>query len=153
MASEAPRTLFCWPGLTSNLLGSGTLNPGGGLNSGVGGSGAEVAAVVSGWALTTAREAALAARAVAVAVAPGAAVARRGRRRGVRWCSAVGAAGGAMDWTRRRRRRTAWVAWEFLWRLRGRARRGDEAIGVASGLCQWSGWARSPTVIHRVATG
>ena len=94
MASEAPRTLFCWPGLTSNLLGSGTLNPGGGLNSGAGGSGAEVeaeAAVVSGWAALTASEAALAARAVAVAVA------RRGRRRGVRWCSAVGAAGGAMD--------------------------------------------------------
>lgn len=35
------------------------------------------------------------------------------------------------------------------------ARRGDEAIGVpaaASGFCQWSGWARSPTV-HKVAIG
>jgi hypothetical protein len=102
MASEAPRTLPTWPDLTSYLLGSGALNPGGGLNSGAG-SGAEVetaAAVVSGWALT-AREAALAAR--AVAVAPKATV-RRGRRRGVRWCSAVGAAGGAMDWIRQRRR-------------------------------------------------
>lgn len=136
MASEAPRTLPSWPDLTSNLLGSGALNPGGGLNSGVG-SGAEVetaAAVVSGWALT-AREAALAAR--AVAVAPKATV-RRGRRRGVRWCSAVGAAGGAMDWIRRRRRlgpdggeRRASFCGAYA------ARRGDEAIGVPAALLGW----------------
>lgn len=71
MASEAPRTLPCWPSLTSNLLGSGVLKPAGGLNSGVsGGSGAEVedeaaAEVVSCCARTATREAALLARAVA----------------------------------------------------------------------------------------
>ena len=86
MASEAPRTLPCWPSLTANLLGSGGWNPCGGLNSG-GGSGAEVAAV-SGWALTATREVALARAAAALAEAG-----RRGRRRG----AAGGAAAGAMD--------------------------------------------------------
>lgn len=138
MASKAPRTLLCWPDLISNLLGSGTLNPGGGLNFS-GGSGAEVeAAAVFGWALT-AREAALAARAVAAA--------RRGRKRGVRWCGAVGAAGGAMEWIRRGPRLWPYgvEVWEFLWRTgayaAGRARRGDEAIDCtvasASGLVEW----------------
>lgn len=103
MASEAPRTPPCWPSLTANFLGSGGLNPGGGLNSGgCGGSGEDVeaaAAVVSGWALTATREAALA-RAVAAALG---AATRHGRRRGAR-CSA---AGGAMDCIGGARRRLA----------------------------------------------
>lgn len=60
------------------------MNFGGGLNS-FGGLGVEVeAATVFGWALM-ARDAALAARAIAVMVAPGATV-RRGRMSYVRWC-------------------------------------------------------------------
>lgn len=83
--SEAPNTLPSWPGLTWNRLGSGGLNPGGGLNS-------TGSAEVSGWAL----------RRVILARAlgrPGAA--RRERRNAGRGSAAAGAAAGAMDTVRR----------------------------------------------------
>uniref|UniRef100_A0A0A9HJA7 Uncharacterized protein n=1 Tax=Arundo donax TaxID=35708 RepID=A0A0A9HJA7_ARUDO len=82
--SEAPNTLPCWPGLTSNRLGSGALNPGGGANSA-----SSEAEVVSGWAALT--------RVVLARALERTGAALRGTGNAGRGSAAAGAAAGDMD--------------------------------------------------------